>query len=133
MPTGQRSHRVTLIATRPQGKFAEVGVDRGRMKGNLEAILLSVTGEHGRVYGQEIVRVVGERTQGGLVLQAGSLYPSLRRLKQRGCVCIETVTSRRNHGHVTYYTITDVGREKLAEQRRLARAFIHGLQKLPRL
>ena len=94
---------------------------------------MSVIDEHERLYGQEIVRVVQERTQGGLVLQAGSLYPSLRRLEQRGCVYTETMTSPRNHGHVTYYTITDVGREDLAEQRKLARAFIRGLQKLLRL
>ena len=105
-------------------------VDRGRMKGNLEPILLSVIEEHGRLYVQEIVRVVSERTQGGLVLQAGSLYPPLHRLEQRGCAHTETVKSPHGKGAVTYYTLTDVGRETLAEQRRLARAFIHGLQEL---
>ena len=108
-------------------------MDCGRMKGNLEAILLSVTGENGRLYGQEIVRQVQRRTQGKLVLGAGSLYPHLHRLEQRGCIHTETVQSPYRKGTVIPYTITDVGREDLAEQRRLARAFIHSLQELLRL
>ena len=119
------------LGSRGRGdSLAAVRVDRGRMKGNLEAILLSVIDEHGRLYAQEIVRVVSERTQGGLVLQPASLYPPLHRLKQRGCVSTETVTFLRGQSNVTHYTLTDVGREALAEQRSLTRAFIHGLQEL---
>ncbi len=108
-------------------------MDRTRMKGNLEVILLTVIADEGPLYGLEIVREVQSRTQGALVLAAGSLYPPLHRLEKRGWIRSETRRSPHGSGTVTYYTVTEAGRDALAEQRELTKTFIQTLQELLRL
>lgn len=103
------------------------------MKGNLPALLLTVIADEGPLYGLEIVREVETRTHGELVLTAGGLYPALRRLENKGWVRVETRRPPQGGGPVSYYTITEAGRDALASEREETRAFWQKLMEALRL
>lgn len=108
-------------------------MDRSRMKGNLETILLAIIADEEPVYGLEIAREIAARTQGDLDLAPGSLYPPLHRLQKKGWVEVETRVSPHGSGHVSYYSITEAGRKGLAAEREDTRAFMRTLRTLLKL
>ena len=60
-------------------------MDRELLKGCAPLLLLSMLQE-GPLYGYQIIQTMRERTQGLHALQAGSLYPALRKLEAAGFV-----------------------------------------------
>jgi DNA-binding PadR family transcriptional regulator len=78
-------------------------------------ILLSLT--HGAVHGYHIKRMVEERTQGAVLLGAGTLYAAIRRMTKDGF--IEETEAPREGGdgepgtRWRFYAITPRGREVL--------------------
>ena len=104
-------------------------MDRGRMKGNLPVILLTVIAESDEpLYGLEIAREIQARTDGELNLASGSLYPPLHRLQRDGLVEVETRVSPHGSGHVSYYKITDEGLKVLQKEREETRNFMRVLK-----
>jgi len=87
------------------------------LQGTLDAMILA-TLARAPAHGYAIARSI-ERGSGGLLaIEEGSLYPALRRLRQRGDIDAEwqtTATGRR--GKV--YRLTGDGRARLREERRL--------------
>lgn len=84
-----------------------------RLAGNVKTILLGIVAEQGPVYGLEIAREYQARLDSATVLNAGTLYPTLHRLEQLGWVSSEEKAPPRGRIPVSYYTITETGRQAL--------------------
>ena len=84
-------------------------------KGSAEIVILAIV-EHESHHGYEIAKLIERRTEGGLRFTLASLYATLYRLEERGCIAgrwIERAGERRRRA----YRITDGGRRILAAQR----------------
>ncbi|MBL8757603.1 MAG: PadR family transcriptional regulator [Phycisphaerae bacterium] len=87
------------------------------LQGTLDAMILA-TLARAPAHGYAIARSIEHGSGGLLAIEEGSLYPALRRLRQRGDIDAEwqtTATGRR--GKV--YRLTADGRARLREERRL--------------
>jgi PadR family transcriptional regulator PadR len=72
---------------------------------------LSVQSMHGYGIAQQLQRV----SQDVIVVEEGSLYPALQRMRQKGWVKAEWGLTPNNQ-RARYYTITTLGRKQLGEQ-----------------
>jgi DNA-binding PadR family transcriptional regulator len=91
-------------------------IDKDLIAASATPLVLSILAE-GESYGYAILKRVRALSAGELEWTDGMLYPLLHRLVRLGYVTTEWRTppeARRRK----YYTITDEGREALAEQRR---------------
>lgn len=80
-------------------------------------ILVSLTEEPRHGYG--IIKDVMVRTDGGMELEAGTLYAAIRRMRDDGLV-MEVPPPAGADARRRYYAITDLGRDTArAESRRL--------------
>jgi PadR family transcriptional regulator PadR len=102
--------------------------DSGLFKGCLEAILLKLLQERGRMYGYEITREVKVLTEGGLTITEGALYPLLHRLEAEGVLSVEweQVGSRMRK----YYCLTPEGKEVSASAIKNLTSFMETMQKI---
>jgi transcriptional regulator len=99
------------------------------MRGTLDLLILrSLT--TGTLHGLGIARRIGQLTQGSFDVKAGSLFPALYRLEERGLVSAEwgeSDTRRR----AKFYRLTRLGRKQLqveeANWHRIALAMTHAL------
>ena len=99
------------------------------MRGTLDLLILrSLT--TGALHGLGIARRIGQLTQGSFDVKAGSLFPALYRLEERGLVTAEwgeSDTRRR----AKFYQLTRLGRKQLqveeANWRRISLAMTHAL------
>lgn len=99
------------------------------MRGTLDLLILrSLMAEP--LHGLGIARRIGQITQGSFDVKAGSLFPALYRLEERGLVTAEwgeSDTRRR----AKFYRLTRLGRRQLqveeANWRRIALAMTHAL------
>ncbi|PTA67702.1 PadR family transcriptional regulator [Deinococcus arcticus] len=84
--------------------------------GDLELSLLTLleTGEH---YGLELAKALHTLTGGDLDLNAGTLYPALHRLEQRGWLRSESRPSPRGGHPLRYYRLTPAGQAALDAKR----------------
>lgn len=99
------------------------------MRGTLDLLILRSL-MTGSLHGLGIARRIGQLTQGTFDVKAGSLFPALYRLEERGLVSSEwgeSDTRRR----AKFYQLTRVGRKQLqveeANWRRVALAMTHAL------
>ena len=99
------------------------------MRGTLDLLILRSL-MTGSLHGLGIARRIGQLTQGTFDVKAGSLFPALYRLEERGLVSSEwgeSDTRRR----AKFYQLTRVGRRQLqveeANWRRVALAMTHAL------
>lgn len=88
------------------------GIERELKRGSLELIVLHLL-SLGEAYGYEIVTTLTNRTDGGLEVTDGTLYPVLYRLERAGFVAIRWETPQRGVPR-KYYRLTKVGEEELA-------------------
>ena len=87
------------------------------VQGTLDLLILKVIALeplHGWAIAQRIRQVSKESLQ----VQQGSLYPALHRLEHNGWIASEWRPSE-NGRRAKYYTLTDPGRRKLADERAL--------------
>lgn len=80
-------------------------------------ILLSLV--DGPVHGYQVRREVDARTNGAIVLAAGTLYETLARLERDGLIvetAMPTDVSRDASTRWRFYDITPVGRERLTHE-----------------
>ena len=99
------------------------------MRGTLDLLILrSLMAEP--LHGLGVARRIGQITQGSFDVKAGSLFPALYRLEERGLVTAEwgeSDTRRR----AKFYRLTRLGRRQLqveeANWRRIALAMTHAL------
>jgi len=87
-------------------------IDRELKRGSLELIVLHLL-SLGEAYGYEIVTALTERTNGGLEVTDGTLYPVLYRLERGGFVAVRWETPQRGVPR-KYYRLTKAGHAELA-------------------
>jgi len=88
------------------------GIERELKRGSLELIVLHLL-SLGEAYGYEIVTALTERTNGGLEVTDGTLYPVLYRLERGGFVAVRWETPQRGVPR-KYYRLTEAGHAELA-------------------
>lgn len=97
-------------------------------RGSSELLILSLLEEQQR-HGYELARLVEQRSDGAIRLNAASLYPTLYRLEAEGVLegrWVERAGTRRRR----YYRITASGRRRLASQRSAWEEFLAALNRV---
>jgi DNA-binding PadR family transcriptional regulator len=56
------------------------------LSGTLSTIILAMLKENGKMYGYEICNLVKSKTEGGITLTEGAIYPSLHKLEKKGTI-----------------------------------------------
>jgi PadR family transcriptional regulator, regulatory protein PadR len=99
-------------------------MDRERLKGNLDLLLLSVLSS-GPAHGYAIISALRDRSGGTFDLPEGTIYPALHRLEDSGLLVStwSQVDGRRRR----VYGLTDRGVEALAAQQTEWRRFAGGV------
>ena len=88
---------------------------RELIKGNIESLLLCLLARR-QMYGYQVIKELEQGSQGYFRFKEGTLYPALHRLEVAGLVCgqWQMLPSGRQR---KYYSITDKGREVMAEKK----------------
>ena len=100
-------------------------------KGSAEVLILGTIEERAR-HGYEIAKLIETRSEGEIVFNSATLYPTLARLEERGLVrgrWVEKAGQRRRR----YYRITAAGRAVLQEQRTSWHRFVAALTRVARI
>ena len=95
-------------------------------KGGL-ALAALATLWNGRLYGLEMLRRL--EAEAGMTVSEGAIYPLLNRLKSEGLVASEWVEADAGHPR-KYYSLTDLGRARVADMARSWTSFAAGLERL---
>lgn len=91
-----------------------MALDKSLVSGSTTMLLLKLLSEKD-MYGYEMIETLRERSQNVFEMKAGTLYPLLHSLEEKGLL---TVYEQEVYGKVRkYYSITREGR-KLLEQKR---------------
>lgn len=101
------------------------GMNRERLKGNLDLLLLSVLAA-GPAHGYVIISALRDRSEGTFDLPEGTVYPALHRLEDAGLLRSSWAAAdgqRRRR----VYALTDDGATALAAQRTEWRHFAHSV------
>ena len=100
-------------------------MNRERLKGNLDLLLLSVLAA-GPGHGYAIISALRDRSEGVFDLPEGTVYPALHRLEDAGLLASSwtDVTGRRRR----IYGLTSRGAEVLATEHAEWRRFAVGVQ-----
>jgi PadR family transcriptional regulator, regulatory protein PadR len=93
-----------------------VHIDKDLVAASATPLVLAILAE-GESYGYAVLKRVRDLSQGDLEWTDGMLYPLLHRLSRVGYVASEWRTSPEGRRR-RYYSITDDGREALADQQR---------------
>ena len=98
------------------------------IKGSLRPIILKLLQENGRMYGYEMTCRVHQVTNGKIQLTEGALYPALHKMVDENILETETETIGKRERR--YYSLSDHGITKAAEQVAEFRGFIETINKL---
>jgi PadR family transcriptional regulator, regulatory protein PadR len=95
-------------------------------KGCLEALILKLLQENGRMYGYEITQKAKEVSKGELNITEGALYPLLHRLESEELIHAET----ENIGNRIrkYYSLTRSGKKQAQQSLEELNQFINTMQ-----
>jgi DNA-binding PadR family transcriptional regulator len=102
-----------------------LGMDRERLKGNVDLLLLSVLSA-GPAHGYAIISALRERSGGTFDLPEGTIYPALHRLEEAGLLASSWAQAEGRRRRV--YALTDGGVAALAAHRTKWRTFERGMQ-----
>lgn len=100
-------------------------MDRERLKGHLDVLLLSVLAA-GPAHGYAIITALRERSEGTFDLPEGTIYPALHRLEDAGLLGSAWAEGEGRRRRV--YSLTDKGEAALAAERTAWRRFAAGMQ-----
>lgn len=103
-------------------------LERELKRGSAELLILALLEERRR-HGYEIGRLIEERSGGAIRYGAGSLYPTLYRMEDRGLIdgrWVERPGTRRRR----FYRLTAEGRRVLARQRGVFESFFTALDRV---
>ena len=109
------------MAGNPQSYDSEL------LRGNTDALLLTLINEHDRTYGYRLIKEIEERSKGFFRFREGTVYPALRKLENEGLVRGEWMKLP-NGQERRYYAMTDKGREFLAERLRMWQSFASAME-----
>jgi len=87
------------------------------VQGTLELVILKTLASAPPKHGFDILRFISDATDGGLLIEEGSLYPALHRMEKRGLIEAEWGLSENNR-KAKYYRLTNAGRKRLVQQER---------------
>ena len=99
-------------------------MERERLKGNLDLLLLSVLAA-GPAHGYAIITALRERSEGAFDLGEGTVYPALHRLERAGLLDSDWAEAPGRRRRV--YALTGKGETALAKQRAEWRHFAGGV------
>jgi PadR family transcriptional regulator, regulatory protein PadR len=99
-------------------------MNRERLKGNLDLLLLSVLAA-GPAHGYAIISALRNRSEGTFDLPEGTIYPALHRLEEAGLLASSWAQAEGRRRRV--YGLTDAGAEALAAERTEWRRFASGV------
>jgi len=97
-------------------------------RGSAELLILSLVEARPR-HGDEISKLIEQRSEGAVCFYVASLYPLLYRLEKRGWIhgrWVEKSSQRRRR----YYRLTSQGRKVLVSQLRGWREFVAGINRI---
>ncbi len=100
-------------------------MDRERLKGNLDLLLLSVLSA-GPAHGYAIISALRDRSEGTFDLPEGTIYPALHRLEDAGLLASSWAQAEGRRRRV--YGLTDKGAAALAAEQTQWRKFASGMQ-----
>ena len=100
-------------------------MDRERLKGNLDLLLLSVLAA-GPAHGYAIITALRDRSEGTFDLPEGTIYPALHRLEDAGLLVSSWAQAEGRRRRV--YGLTDKGVAALAAEQTQWRKFASGMQ-----
>ena len=83
------------------------------LKGTVDLLVLAALDAGAPMHGYAIAEWIGSVTGGALLLEEGTLYPALHRMRRQGLITSEWGTSENNR-RAKFYSLTDAGREKHA-------------------
>ena len=99
-------------------------MNRERLKGNLDLLLLSVLAA-GSAHGYAIISALRDRSEGTFDLPEGTIYPALHRLEEAGLLGSSWTESEGRNRRV--YGLTDKGAAALAAEQTEWRRFANGI------
>src|SRR5487761_1642131 len=102
-----------------------LGVNRERLKGHLDLLLLSVLAA-GPAHGYAIITALRARSEGLFDLPEGTVYPALHRLEEAGLLASSWSDADGRKRRV--YALTSEGETALAAQRTEWTRFTSGVQ-----
>ena len=84
------------------------------IKGSLNAIIMKLLEENGRMYGYEMTKAVRENSAGKMNITEAALYPALHKLVAEGLLTTETelVDGRMRK----YYSLTKKGKKETVKE-----------------
>jgi PadR family transcriptional regulator PadR len=100
-------------------------MNRERLKGNLDLLLLSVLAA-GPAHGYAIISALRDRSGGTFDLPEGTVYPALHRLEDAGLLASSWADADGRRRRI--YRLTDKGSAALAAERTEWRRFATGVQ-----
>lgn len=100
-------------------------MNRERLKGNLDLLLLSVLSA-GPGHGYAIIAALRDRSDGTFDLPEGTIYPALHRLEKAGLLASDWSDEQGRKRRV--YALTDAGVAALATENAEWRRFTVGVQ-----
>jgi PadR family transcriptional regulator, regulatory protein PadR len=100
-------------------------MNRERLKGNLDLLLLSVLSA-GPAHGYAIIAALRDRSDGTFDLPEGTIYPALHRLEKAGLLGSDWSDEQGRKRRV--YALTDAGVAALATENAEWRRFTAGVQ-----
>jgi PadR family transcriptional regulator PadR len=90
----------------------QANIGKEMRRGILSVLLLWILKRKGTpMYGYEIIQTIDRTTKGNWVPKAGTIYPILRRLENKGYVRSEWSSSKSTGPSRRYYRITPEGKE----------------------
>jgi transcriptional regulator len=99
-------------------------MERERLKGNLDLLLLSVLSA-GPAHGYAVITALRLRSEGAFDLPEGTIYPALHRLEAAGLLASDWADSGGRRRRV--YSLTDQGAAALAAEQTEWRRFAAGV------
>ena len=99
-----------MVANRRTSSDAPVDLRQG----TLDLLILRVLA-WGPTHGHSIVKAIERASDKALLVDHGSLYPTLQRLEQRGLITAEWGASENNR-KARFYRLTPSGRRQLAHE-----------------
>jgi PadR family transcriptional regulator, regulatory protein PadR len=99
-------------------------MDRERLKGNLDLLLLSILSA-GPAHGYAIISALRDRSGGTFDLPEGTIYPALHRLEDSGLLASSWAQAEGRRRRV--YMLTDKGVAALTAQQTEWRRFASGM------
>ena len=98
-----------------------MGTDRSLLSGDMALLVLELLRE-GDLYGYEMTEMLEKRSENAFHLKAGTLYPLLHTLEQKGLITARDEASAAGRPR-RYYHLTDAGRRRLCEKEAEWRAY----------